>query len=91
MEEYREMTSETVDRVEMAEALRILQKLKGERLSHVRFENLRQASDGLVHGRTVPSCLPSADRERSDECFRREIPCAEAAVSAGGNACLSTP
>ena len=54
MEEYREMTSETVDRVEMAEALRILQKLKDERLSHVRFENLRQASDGLVHGRTVP-------------------------------------
>ena len=36
MEEYREMTTETVDRVEMAEALRILQKLKGERLSHVR-------------------------------------------------------
>lgn len=36
MEGYREMTSETVDRVEMAEALRILQKLKGERLSHVR-------------------------------------------------------
>lgn len=30
------MTSETVDRVEMAEALRILQKLKDERLSHVR-------------------------------------------------------
>lgn len=36
MEEYREMTSETVDRVEMAEAIRILQKLKGERLSHAR-------------------------------------------------------